>query len=145
MILCSCLKKITFNIIVYTSSLYSDTRIFIHPVACLLYYASQHHVAKFGLRLNILCQTNLFCFFTVSPIPEISPGGQDSVSAMCQQLSRGLSLLSSSDDFGPLPPQLTASSVAKQLFTSITANSPPGIIFRKLVELVLIVYFNQSR
>lgn len=61
----------------------------------------------------------------VSPIPEISPGGQDSVSAMCQQLSRGLSLLSSSDDFGPMPSQAAASSVAKQLFTS-TASSPPG-------------------
>ncbi|XP_043499892.1 protein numb isoform X2 [Polistes fuscatus] len=59
----------------------------------------------------------------VSPIPEISPGGQDSVSAMCQQLSRGLSLLSSSDDFGPLPSQATTSSVAKQLFMN-TNNTP---------------------
>ncbi|XP_011266070.1 protein numb isoform X1 [Camponotus floridanus] len=73
----------------------------------------------------------------VSPIPEISPGGQDSVSAMCQQLSRGLSLLSSSDDFGPLPPQLTASSVAKQLFTSITANSPPVTSSSSLDEMKL--------
>ncbi|XP_012229047.1 protein numb isoform X2 [Linepithema humile] len=54
----------------------------------------------------------------VSPIPEISPGGQDSVSAMCQQLSRGLSLLSSSDDFGPMPLSYAASSIAKQLFTT---------------------------
>ncbi|KAL2736020.1 protein numb isoform X3 [Vespula squamosa] len=61
----------------------------------------------------------------VSPIPEISPGGQDSVSAMCQQLSHGLSLLSSSDDFGPLPSQATTSSVAKQLFMN-TNNTPPG-------------------
>ncbi|XP_043683897.1 protein numb isoform X2 [Vespula pensylvanica] len=60
----------------------------------------------------------------VSPIPEISPGGQDSVSAMCQQLSHGLSLLSSSDDFGPLPSQATTSSVAKQLFMN-TNNTPP--------------------
>ncbi|XP_014471074.1 PREDICTED: protein numb isoform X1 [Dinoponera quadriceps] len=61
----------------------------------------------------------------VSPIPEISPGGQDSVSAMCQQLSRGLSLLSSSDDFGPMPSHAAAAStIAKQLFTS-TASSPP--------------------
>lgn len=59
----------------------------------------------------------------VSPIPEISPGGQDSVSAMCQQLSRGLSLLSSSDDYGPLSSQ--ASSVAKQLFTSMANTTPP--------------------
>ncbi|XP_015601029.1 protein numb isoform X2 [Cephus cinctus] len=44
----------------------------------------------------------------VSPIPEISPGCQDSVSAMCQQLSRGLSLLSSSDDFGPTVAQRTS-------------------------------------
>jgi hypothetical protein len=38
----------------------------------------------------------------VSPIPESSPlsdKGGDSVSAMCQQLSQGLSLLSSNDDF----------------------------------------------
>lgn len=45
-----------------------------------------------------------FCFFcsVVSPIPESSPlsdRGGDSVSAMCQQLSQGLSLLSSNDDF----------------------------------------------
>ncbi|KOC70120.1 Protein numb [Habropoda laboriosa] len=59
----------------------------------------------------------------VSPIPEISPGGQDSVSAMCQQLSQGLSLLSSSDDFGPIPTQSSTSSVAKQLFTSSAANN----------------------
>lgn len=40
--------------------------------------------------------------FVVSPIPESSPlsdRGGDSVSAMCQQLSQGLSLLSSNDDF----------------------------------------------
>ncbi|XP_071566083.1 protein numb isoform X1 [Temnothorax nylanderi] len=60
----------------------------------------------------------------VSPIPEIFPGDHDSVSAMCQQLSQGLSLLSSSDDFGPIPSsQPATSSVVKQLFTS--ANSPP--------------------
>jgi len=72
----------------------------------------------------------IFCLFAVSPIPEIFPGDHDSVSAMCQQLSQGLSLLSSSDDFGPLPSsQSAASSVAKQLFTSTTTNSPPGMIF----------------
>ncbi|XP_076623855.1 NUMB endocytic adaptor protein isoform X2 [Colletes latitarsis] len=60
----------------------------------------------------------------VSPIPEISPGGQDSVSAMCQQLSRGLSLLSSCDDFGPMPIHSSASSVAKQLFTNTNNTSP---------------------
>ncbi|XP_071860158.1 NUMB endocytic adaptor protein isoform X4 [Bombus fervidus] len=61
----------------------------------------------------------------VSPIPEISPAGQDSVSAMCQQLSQGLSLLSSSDDFGPIPTQSSTSTVAKQLFTSTTINNTP--------------------
>ncbi|XP_025157619.1 protein numb isoform X2 [Harpegnathos saltator] len=73
----------------------------------------------------------------VSPIPEISPGGQDSVSAMCQQLSRGLSLLSSSDDFGPMPSHAAAaSSVAKQLFTS-TASSPPVTSSSSLDEMKL--------
>ncbi|XP_020707357.2 protein numb isoform X2 [Athalia rosae] len=57
----------------------------------------------------------------VSPIPEISPGGQDSVSAMCQQLSRGLSLLSSNDDYElTQPSRYTSNSVAKQLFNTIT-------------------------
>ncbi|XP_043277840.1 protein numb isoform X2 [Venturia canescens] len=56
----------------------------------------------------------------VSPIPEISPSGQDSVAAMCQQLSQGLSLLSSSDDYGPLPSQTT---VSKQLFPA--RSTPP--------------------
>ncbi|XP_072745065.1 protein numb isoform X2 [Anoplolepis gracilipes] len=74
----------------------------------------------------------------VSPIPEISPGGQDSVSAMCQQLSRGLSLLSSSDDFGPIPSsQLAASSIAKQLFTSTTTSSPPVTSSSSLDEMKL--------
>lgn len=44
----------------------------------------------------------LFFYSVVSPIPESSPlsdRGGDSVSAMCQQLSQGLSLLSSNDDF----------------------------------------------
>ncbi|XP_014608981.1 PREDICTED: protein numb isoform X2 [Polistes canadensis] len=72
----------------------------------------------------------------VSPIPEISPGGQDSVSAMCQQLSRGLSLLSSSDDFGPLPSQATTSSVAKQLFMN-TNNTPPVTSSNSLDDIKL--------
>ncbi|XP_012145362.1 NUMB endocytic adaptor protein isoform X2 [Megachile rotundata] len=74
---------------------------------------------------------------SVSPIPEISPGGQDSVSAMCQQLSRGLSLLSSSDDFGPVPSRGSASSVAKQLFTGSTSDTPPVTISSSLDELKL--------
>ncbi|XP_011060145.1 PREDICTED: protein numb isoform X3 [Acromyrmex echinatior] len=75
----------------------------------------------------------------VSPIPEIFPGDHDSVSAMCQQLSQGLSLLSSSDDFGPLPSsQSAASSVAKQLFTSTTTiNSPPVTSSNSLDEMKL--------
>ncbi|XP_016838195.1 protein numb homolog isoform X3 [Nasonia vitripennis] len=64
----------------------------------------------------------------VSPIPEISPSGHDSVSAMCQQLSRGLSLLSSSDDFGPVITQTTASTVVKKLFSNTTTTtSLPGV------------------
>lgn len=77
---------------------------------------------------SIVEKVIFLCFFAVSPIPEISPGGQDSVSAMCQQLSRGLSLLSSSDDFGPMPSS-AMSVVAKQLFTSTTISSPPGRTF----------------
>ncbi|XP_015189047.1 PREDICTED: protein numb isoform X2 [Polistes dominula] len=72
----------------------------------------------------------------VSPIPEISPGGQDSVSAMCQQLSRGLSLLSSSDDYGPLPSQATTSSIAKQLFMN-TNNTPPVTSSNSLDDIKL--------
>lgn len=72
----------------------------------------------------------------VSPIPEISPGGQDSVSVMCQQLSRGLSLLSSSDDYGPLPSQATTSSVAKQLFMN-TNNTPPVTSSNSLDDIKL--------
>ncbi|CAK9797675.1 Protein numb [Anthophora plagiata] len=74
----------------------------------------------------------------VSPIPEISPGGQDSVSAMCQQLSQGLSLLSSSDDFGPIPTESSTSSVAKQLFTCTTGdNTLPVTNSNSLNELKL--------
>ncbi|XP_017763373.1 PREDICTED: protein numb isoform X2 [Eufriesea mexicana] len=73
----------------------------------------------------------------VSPIPEISPGGQDSVSAMCQQLSQGLSLLSSSDDFGPIPTQSSTGSVAKQLFNSTTNNITSVASSNSLDELKL--------
>lgn len=87
---------------------------------------------KIRIAIKYIVKSNLFYFSAVSPIPEISPGGQDSVSAMCQQLSRGLSLLSSSDDFGPMPSsQLAATSVAKQLFMSATTSSPPGMTFRE--------------
>lgn len=72
----------------------------------------------------------------VSPIPEISPGGQDSVSAMCQQLSQGLSLLSRTDDFGPISTQSSTSSVAKQLFTTAN-NTPPVTSSNSLDELKL--------
>ncbi|XP_076289530.1 NUMB endocytic adaptor protein isoform X2 [Lasioglossum baleicum] len=63
----------------------------------------------------------------VSPIPELSSVGQDSVSMMCQQISRGLSLLTSIDDFGPLPTQSSASSVAKQLFISTSTSNTPAV------------------
>ncbi|XP_076645791.1 NUMB endocytic adaptor protein isoform X3 [Halictus rubicundus] len=63
----------------------------------------------------------------VSPIPELSSGGQDSVSMMCQQISRGLSLLTSIDDFAPLPAQSSASSVAKQLFISTSTSNTPAV------------------
>ncbi|KAK7868977.1 hypothetical protein R5R35_013903 [Gryllus longicercus] len=69
----------------------------------------------------------------VSPIPEASPMSDkgDSVSAMCQQLAQGLSLLSSSDDFLPPTPatsQITSTAVAlpsKQLFPLTNAISAP--------------------
>ncbi|KAJ8669823.1 hypothetical protein QAD02_001082 [Eretmocerus hayati] len=63
----------------------------------------------------------------VSPIPEISPSGQDSVSVMCQQLSRGLSLLSSTDDYNPAV-NTTTSTVVKKLFSNTaTSTAFPGV------------------
>ncbi|XP_051154667.1 protein numb isoform X2 [Leptopilina boulardi] len=59
----------------------------------------------------------------VSPIPEISPSGHESLSAMCQQVTQGLSLLSSNDDYGPTTMIAVTSTVAKQLFTSTTTSS----------------------
>lgn len=59
----------------------------------------------------------------VSPIPEISPSGHESLSAMCQQVTQGLSLLSSNDDFGPTTMIAVTSTVAKQLFTSTTTST----------------------
>jgi hypothetical protein len=53
-------------------------------------------------RLQSLPNTSAASVLNMSPIPESSPlsdKGGDSVSAMCQQLSQGLSLLSSNDDF----------------------------------------------
>ncbi|XP_026670696.1 myb-like protein P [Ceratina calcarata] len=55
---------------------------------------------------------------------------------MCQQLSQGLSLLSSSDDFGPITTQST-SSVAKQLFKSTVANNTPPASSNSLEEMTL--------
>lgn len=100
------------------------------------------------LSQNLRCakyidKRDIFCLFAVSPIPEIFPGDHDSVSAMCQQLSQGLSLLSSSDDFGPLPSQSAASTVAKQLFTSTTTNSPPGMTFQQNCESYLFHFLSQ--
>lgn len=68
----------------------------------------------------------------VSPIPEASPQSDkaDPVSAMCQQLSQGLSLLSNADDFIPVKTSqiqisttTTSSTVAKQLFPA--SNGTP--------------------
>lgn len=74
----------------------------------------------------------------MSPIPEISPSGQDSVSAMCQQLSRGLSLLSRTDDFVSIPSVSSNNSVSKQLFT----NTIQGILMHKLSLYQLIIQKN---
>ncbi|XP_068085373.1 protein numb isoform X2 [Anabrus simplex] len=75
----------------------------------------------------------------VSPIPEASPMSDrgDSVSAMCQQLAHGLSLLSSNDDFLPVgSTQVNSagvSAVAKQLFAeSVTSSTPGGISLEPL-------------
>lgn len=101
-------------------------------VECVIYST---HIA------NCTKYIDIFYFFAVSPIPEIFPGDHDSVSAMCQQLSQGLSLLSSSDDFGPMPSsQPATSSVAKQLFTSTINNSPPGIIFSTKLWKLLVLF-----
>ena len=63
------------------------------------------------------------CVSPVSTIPEITPSGQDSVSAMCQQLSQGLSLLSSNDYFGPVVTETTTSTVVKELHSTITTTT----------------------
>lgn len=67
--------------------------------------------------------------FIVSPIPEISPSGHESLSAMCQQVTQGLSLLSSNDDFGPTTMIAVTSTVAKQLFTSTTTSTLQGLFY----------------
>ncbi|XP_075224719.1 NUMB endocytic adaptor protein isoform X2 [Lycorma delicatula] len=63
----------------------------------------------------------------VSPIPETSPQNDktDPVSAMCQQLSQGLSLLTNNDDFLlSKTPQLNSGSnmISKQLFPALPAS-----------------------
>ncbi|XP_011309833.1 protein numb isoform X1 [Fopius arisanus] len=58
----------------------------------------------------------------VSPIPEISPSGQDSLSALCAHISHDLQLLSRQDDFGPLPSNSALNSVTEQLFTTTTTT-----------------------
>ncbi|XP_021923293.1 protein numb isoform X2 [Zootermopsis nevadensis] len=97
----------------------------------------------------------------VSPIPESSPlsdRGGDSVSAMCQQLSQGLSLLSSNDDFlTDIPRQVTTTSsgmssankVAKQLFSTsnktqtIPASTSSGTV-PSAVPLDAVKYHNNN-
>uniref|UniRef100_A0A0C9R5Y7 Numb_1 protein n=1 Tax=Fopius arisanus TaxID=64838 RepID=A0A0C9R5Y7_9HYME len=59
---------------------------------------------------------------SVSPIPEISPSGQDSLSALCAHISHDLQLLSRQDDFGPLPSNSALNSVTEQLFTTTTTT-----------------------
>ncbi|KAF4517362.1 hypothetical protein B566_EDAN014163 [Ephemera danica] len=71
----------------------------------------------------------------MSPIPEASPvsdrGGTDPVSAMCQQLAQGLSLLSSADDPFPPHPQERplagqTTSLNAQLFSATSTVSEPA-------------------
>ncbi|XP_054260819.1 protein numb-like isoform X2 [Macrosteles quadrilineatus] len=64
----------------------------------------------------------------VSPIPEVSPHNDkaDPVSAMCQQLSQGLSMLSNNDDFlSSLNKPPVSDSVAKNLFP--TSSTTPDL------------------
>jgi len=70
----------------------------------------------------------------VSPIPESSPlsdKGGDSVSAMCQQLSQGLSLLSSSDDFLTDTPQQVSHAISSHRchWISIELGNPRSAKF----------------
>ncbi|CAG5083454.1 Similar to numb: Protein numb (Drosophila melanogaster) [Cotesia congregata] len=60
----------------------------------------------------------------VSPIPEVQPSTGSEISAMCHQLSQGLSLLSSNDDFGP-PSLSSLHSVSKNLFGN--TNQAQGV------------------
>jgi hypothetical protein len=62
--------------------------------------------------------------FAVSPIPESSPlsdRGADSVSAMCQQLSQGLSLLSSNDDFLTVTPRHVSCDITLEIYVQFLA------------------------
>jgi hypothetical protein len=68
----------------------------------LCIYPCHVNISYFSLLYLERLQFYPVVSFAVSPIPESSPlsdRGGDSVSAMCQQLSQGLSLLSSNDDF----------------------------------------------
>lgn len=67
----------------------------------------------------------------VSPIPEVSPLGDratDSVSAMCQQLSQGLSLLSSSEDFLPPSSQSPCQKIDKLSTITNSSTNTGGIV-----------------
>ena len=65
----------------------------------------------------------------MTPIPETSPMVERSnaVSAMCQQLSQGLSLLSSTDDPFPVDNKMDVCIVISQLFFPLEHKS---FIFR---------------
>ncbi|XP_059475749.1 protein numb isoform X2 [Neocloeon triangulifer] len=76
-------------------------------------------------RLNSLPNA-INSLYSVSPIPEVSPMSDKSVSidplsALCQQISQGMSLLTSADD--PFP-NLNESSTTGQISTSL-ATQPP--------------------
>ncbi|OXU27869.1 hypothetical protein TSAR_013794 [Trichomalopsis sarcophagae] len=72
------------------------------------------------------------------PAPEL-PSSQNNVSAMCQQIVRGPSLFSSSDDFGPGISRTATSTVVRKLFTNTTTTTYlPGLInSRSLDDLKL--------
>lgn len=98
---------------------------------CKCMSSSKRSSAPVIAPLDCTIAKRIDLFPAVSPIPEISPSGQDSVSAMCQQLARGLSLLSSTDDYGPVITHTATSTVVKKLFSTTTTMSglPSGTYF----------------
>nr|CAD7571506.1 unnamed protein product [Timema californicum] len=70
-------------------------------VACSVVVFSASPAPPYRSRLQSLPATSMHLSTNMSPIPESSPLSDrgDSVSAMCQQLSQGLTLLSNADNF----------------------------------------------